>query len=215
MKEKFKNLKELMADKKYGSLIKLGLWFIFLLFVVIYVRVLNSKQPKYAPTEKLPETITEGVKPLKDVNSYEFSFEYTFNNDVFLVTGKRYNTKWLINYNDNEYYFDDSDMLKENEPATNIENFYYILMLDAKKIYEYLLTAEIIYKQEFADNVVKINSKFNLEDSEIIIETSELNNQLENISANLTNYCILKDENCLSLKVLIKYSNLNLVEDFN
>lgn len=216
MKEKFKKFKEFTSDKRNGALVKLGFWFIFLLFVIIYVRVMNSKTPKYIPTENLPQTITEGVKNFKSVNSYEYSIEYNYNGNIFKMNGKKYNDKWLINYNDINYYYDGNILTnadtKEEVDKTNID---LILMVDAQKVYDYLLNSEYVSKTENVNNELIIKSKVALDNTENEIETINKDNILESININLTNYYKTKDENCLNLNVSIKYSNLNNIEDFD
>ncbi len=216
MKEKFKKFKEFTSDKRNSALVKLGFWFIFLLFVIIYVRVMNSKSPKYIPTENLPQTITEGVKNFKSVNSYEYSMEYNYNGSIFKINGKKYNDKWLINYNGINYYYDGNilinDDTKEEVDKANID---LILMLDIQKVYDYLLNSEYVSKTENVNNELIIKSKVTLDNTENEIETINKDNALENININLTNYYKTKDENCLSLNVSIKYSNLDNIEDFN
>lgn len=217
MKEKFKKFKEFTSDKRNGAIVKLGFWFIFLLFVIIYVRVMNSKQPKYIPTESLPPTITEGVKNFKDVKIYEYSIEYNYNGNILKVMGKKYNDKWLFNYNDIEYYYDGNlylikDDLKEEIDKTNIE---YLLMFDIQKVYDYLLNSEYVSKTENVNNELIITSNLTLEDTLNEIKTVNKDNTLESINMDVTNYYKTKDENCLDLNIVIKYGNLNNVEDFN
>lgn len=219
MKEKFKKFKEFTSDKRNGALVKLGFWFIFLLFVIIYVRIMNSKTPNYAnnPVDDLPQTITEGVKSFKNVNTYECSIEYTYNGNILKVDGKKYNDKWLFNYNDNEYYYDGNlYLLKENEKEevdkTNIE---YLLMFDIQKVYDYLLNSKYVSKTENVNNELIITSNLTLEDTLNKIETVNKGNNLESINMDLTNYYKTKDENCVNLNIVIKYSNLNNVEDFS
>lgn len=218
MKEKFKKFKEFTSDKRNGAIVKLGFWFIFLLFVIIYVRVMNSKQPKYIPTENLPQTITEGVKNFKDVKIYEYSIEYNYNGNILKVIGKKYNDKWLFNYNDIEYYYDGNlylikDDLKEEVDKTNIE---YLLMFDIQKVYDYLLNSEYTNRSEdFENNNLIIGSKFKLDNTVNEIKTVNKDNTLESINMDLTNYYKTKDENCVNLNIVIKYSNLNNVEYFN
>lgn len=219
MKEKFKKFKEFTSDKRNGAIVKLGFWFIFLLFVIIYVRVMNSKTPNYVkdPVNDLPLTITEGVKTFKNVNNYEYSIEYNYNGNILKVDGKKYNDKWLFNYNDNEYYYDGNlyllkENMKEEVDKTNIE---YLLMFDIKKIYDYLLNSKYVSKTENVDNELIITSNLALEDTLNKIETVNKGNNLESINIDLTNYYKTKDENCLDLKVVIKYSSLNNIEDFN
>lgn len=219
MKEKFKKFKEFTSDKRNGALVKLGFWFIFLLFVIIYVRVMNSKTPNYVnePVNDLPPTITEGAKNFKDVEIYEYSIEYNYNGNILKVDGKKYNDKWLFNYNDNTYYYDGNlYLLKENEKEevdkTNIE---YFLMFDIQKIYDYLLNSKYVSKTENVNNELIITSNLTLEDTLNKIETVNKGNNLESINIDLTNYYKTKDENCVNLNIVIKYSNLNNVEDFS
>lgn len=215
-KEKREKIKTFLSDKRNKAIVKLGIYFIFILFVVIYVRAMNSKRPSYVPTENLPQTITDGVKNFKSVNSYEYSIEYNYNGNIFNINGKKYNDKWLINYNDINYYYDGNILInndtKEEVNKTNID---LILMFDVQKVYDYLLNSEYVSKTENVNNELIIKSKVTINNTENEIETINKDNNLESINVNLTNYYKLKDENCLNLYVSIKYSNLNNIEEFN
>lgn len=228
---KIKQLKEFLSDKRNKAIVKLGFWVIFLLFVIIYVRVMNSRNNHYienkpdVPTITLPLTITEAVKKL-EASNYEFSFEYDVNNNKSIVNGKKYNDKWQFSYNENNYYYDGKLYLINEQGRVEVENsnFNYILMLDSNKIYNYLLKSEYDYKKESSDGTITISSKLKLKDFEfnnnefnddIIIETNELNNDLINISIDLTNYFKINNSEILSFKVNLKYDKFNMVENFN
>ena len=232
---KIKLIKEFLSDKRNKALVKLGFWLIFFIFVIIYIRIMNSINNKnYVNSdpiiENLPQTITESIKSLKDVNSYEFRYIYNLNGNNYEINGQAYDDKILINFNKNKYYYDGinlyllSETSKEQIESNNIK---YIQMISPSKIYSYLLKSEYNFKQENADKSIKINSKIKITDfgnqigeeliSEqfITFETTELNNSLNDIVVDLTSYCNLQDPNCLDLNVIVKYDNINLIEDFN
>lgn len=226
---KIKQLKEFLSDKRNKAIVKLGFWVIFLLFVIIYVRIINNRNNRYienkpdVPNVTLPLTITDAVKKLETSN-YEFVFEYDVNNNKNVVYGKKYNSKWQIKHNENNYYYDGKLYLITESGKQEIDgsNFNYILMLDAYKIYNYLLKAEYDYKKESSDGTVTIGSKLKLKDfdnidynDDIIIETNELNNNLINIDVDLTAYFKINKPEISHFKVNLKYDKFNLIEEFN
>lgn len=230
---KIKLIKEFLSDKRNKALVKLGFWLIFFIFVIIYIRFTNNNNRSYVnndPVPTLPLTITESVKSLNNVSNYEFNYIYKLNDESYEIYGKVYNDKMLINYNEQDYYFDGMNLYilsENNKEQVNSDNIKYIQVFSPTKIYNYLLKSEYNFKQENADKSIKINSKIKVgefadqigeeivSDEFIIIETSELDNSLININFDLSNYCKIESDECDNLKIDIIFDKYNLINDFS
>lgn len=223
-KEKKEKIKSFFSDKKNKAIVKLCLYFVFFLFVIIYIRIMNSRTP--VTPIILPDTITTAVSSLNN-NNYEFEIEYKYNDEKFNVTGKKYNDKYLFKYNENTYYYnDDLYLVKEEKELIQSENIKYLFMMDAKKVYNYLYNSTYNYKQEDSNHNITINSDIKLSDfgtlineqidsdNKIIFNTIETNGILTQVNIDLSNYIkvnSLDDE----LSVNITYKNINNIDDFN
>lgn len=236
-KEKINNIKSFLSDKKNKALVKLGLWFIFFILVIVYIKFLEYKKSNYVSNkpvvDELPITITDANKVLSNSTNYEFSFEYHITSDVdniYTIKGQRYYNKYLINYNDLNYYYDNElYLLNENgkELIDNNDIINGLQIFDASKVYKYLLNSEYEYKQENADGIITIRSKLPLskfgdiigenivDESFITIESVQKDDTLIGINIDLSNYYKMKDTNCLLYKVNIIYSNYGNVKNFN
>ena len=223
-KNRLKDIKEFLSDKKNKAIVKLIIYLIFFIFVIIYIRVMNYKANNYTkkidPDEiiELPKTITNKVSLLKDAKNYKFRYEINVINDNvntnYIIDGKRYNDKYYFSITDNEistnYYYESNsnklylikDEIKEEISSNNIMD---LSLYKINNIYNYLYNATYNYKQENADGNVLINSSLP------ISKFYELN-KIDRIVAE--NIIIETTENDDTVKVALNTSNVD-VDNFN
>lgn len=223
-KNRLKDIKEFLSDKKNKAIVKLIIYLIFFIFVIIYIRVMNYKANNYTkkidPDEiiELPKTITNKVSLLKDAKNYKFRYEVNVINDNintnYIIDGKRYNDKYYFSITDNEintnYYYESNsnklylikDEIKEEISSNNIID---LSLYKINNIYNYLYNATYNYKQENADGNVLINSSLP------ISKFYELN-KIDRIVAE--NIIIETTENDDTVKVALNTSNVD-IDNFN
>lgn len=223
-KNKLKDIKEFLSDKKNKAIVKLIIYLIFFIFVIIYIRVMNYRANNYTkkidPDEiiELPKTITNKVSLLKDAKNYKFRYEINVINDNvntnYIIDGKRYNDKYYFSITDNEintnYYYESNsnklylikDEIKEEISSNNIID---LSLYKINNIYNYLYNATYNYKQENADGNVLINSSLP------ISKFYELN-KIDRIVAE--NIIIETTENDDTVKVALNTSNVD-TDNFN
>lgn len=223
-KNRLKDIKEFLSDKKNKAIVKLIIYLIFFIFVIIYIRVMNYKANNYTkkidPDEiiELPKTITNKVSLLKDAKNYRFRYEINVINDNvntnYIIDGKRYNDKYYFSITDNEintnYYYESNsnklylikDEIKEEISSNNIID---LSLYKINNIYNYLYNATYNYKQENADGNVLINSSLP------ISKFYELN-KIDRIVAE--NIIIETTENDDTVKVALNTSNVD-IDNFN
>ena len=223
-KNRLKDIKEFLSDKKNKAIVKLIIYLIFFIFVIIYIRVMNYRANNYTkkidPDEiiELPKTITNKVSLLKDAKNYKFRYEINVINDNvntnYIIDGKRYNDKYYFSITDNEintnYYYESNsnklylikDEIKEEINSNNIID---LSLYKINNIYNYLYNATYNYKQENADGNVLINSSLP------ISKFYELN-KIDRIVAE--NIIIETTENDDTVKVALNTSNVD-IDNFN
>lgn len=223
-KNRLKDIKEFLSDKKNKAIVKLIIYLIFFIFVIIYIRVMNYRANNYTkkidPDEiiELPKTITNKVSLLKDAKNYKFRYEVNVINDNintnYIIDGKRYNDKYYFSITDNEintnYYYESNsnklylikDEIKEEISSNNIMD---LSLYKINNIYNYLYNATYNYKQENADGNVLINSSLP------ISKFYELN-KIDRIVAE--NIIIETTENDDTVKVALNTSNVD-IDNFN
>lgn len=223
-KNKLKDVKEFLSDKKNKAIVKLIIYLIFFIFVIIYIRVMNYRANNYTkkidPDEiiELPKTITNKVSLLKDAKNYKFRYEVNVINDNininYIIDGKRYNDKYYFSITDNEistnYYYERNsnklylikDEIKEEISSNNIMD---LSLYKINNIYNYLYNATYNYKQENADGNILINSSLP------ISKFYELN-QIDKIAT--TNIIMETTENDDTVKVALNTSNVD-IDNFN
>ena len=223
-KNKLKDIKEFLSDKKNKAIVKLIIYLIFFIFVIIYIRVMNYRANNY--TKKidpdgiieLPKTITNKVSLLKDAKNYKFRYEVNVIDDNvntnYIIDGKRYNDKYYFSITDNEistnYYYESNsnklylikDEIKEEISSNNIMD---LSLYKINNIYNYLYNATYNYKQENADGNVLINSSLP------ISKFYELN-KIDKIVAE--NIIMETTENDDTVKVALNTSNVD-IDNFN
>ena len=89
IKNFFSKFKELWSDRRYRSIIKLSLYFIF--FAIIFLFLSLSTKNEYSYDE---------VVNFEDYVSYEFVTNININDNIYNLNGERYYEKYKFLYND-------------------------------------------------------------------------------------------------------------------
>ena len=222
-KERKQKVKDFLAVKRNKALVKLGFYFLFFLIIILYIRF-ASRKTTYVPSPSLPDTITTSISNI-NIDNYEFDINYQINDEIYHIKGQKYGDKYSFTYNDALYYYDkDLYMIGDEKILIEPNDMSYLLMLDAKKIYNFLYNATYNYRQEDANHNITINSFISISDfskllgkqeegnAKITFDTHEKNDVLTSIDIDLSNY--FKSDLITSFKVNIIYSNLNQTHDF-
>ena len=210
--EFFKNIRENLKNPKKKSLVLLGFYALFFIFVFIVLNLGGTS------TEVYDNKIESTFDNFKNMNSYNFKIDYYKQDSVDTVEGTYYKDKALIYYNSLKYYYEDNYYLIDNDSyyLSDIQysvdklfnkNFYSILdklveeskttYKDGKKETVYTLDSNYIYNYLYGLDGSYENS--------IKISITEIDKAITNISLDLTN--LMTD----IIKIDIEYSNINMI----
>jgi len=196
VKEYLNLFKELWKNKRYRSLIILGFYFIFIMFIVMGLK----------STPSIPK-VEEPVKTsYESMNNYEYTYTIT-SNEVINIEGMRYQDKEIILYkNDNKKYYYDEDgfyLVSDNQMNRTSYILYDYSMKDLRpnRINQLLLSSTLSHEMSYQNNEIKkeykiaikdylrwLNGTFSSDDSIITIEVIEKDSLVNKITLDLTNY---------------------------
>ena len=206
---KIKAFKEFISDKRNKAIVKLGIYGVFILIVVLYIRLSTAGTSKPVKnnndvlnnepvsTEVTINTITDKLKLLNENKDYSFNIIYIINNEEYNVSGEINNNKLNVYTEFNTYDNDENgfyEIIDDEKVYTDDYLIKDVNLYLAPKIYKYLEKANYQYKKEDLDGNVSINSLFKVSDfaylnnnivdseSNIIVETME--NKTDNINNN-------------------------------
>lgn len=202
----------LWNDERGKALIKLCIYIIFIVFVVLYARSLNSKDFDNREDNKVNlDSSIEQRNYLADINI----------DDIYIsLTGGEIIS---FDYNNYQYTVVDSKLMKNGVESDDFEVYFW--KFNPNFVSQLLEEREPEYTSNFKDGSMKKGyiislfdfvkefqgSKFNVDDTEfipnenidIIIEYSD--SKIKNISLNLDNYYKLVTNENKSFDVLLKY----------
>ena len=222
-KEKEKlTLREILKNKQYKAIIKLGFYFILIFVLIVYVRTAPTS------TGKIQNGLNGESVELSSIYSKNFNFRYTLtigNKDI-VYNGKQYLNKVLFTdlSTNKKYFIQDSLVLEYSGDK-------YVLSNNPVQIFNYIdveLLAKILSEsvKDDDDYVIEIDkfldiigkSKDNVEENneeEILIETEQNDGQINkivfNIPASLYPEKQIEDDFVLELE----YFDFGKNEDFN
>lgn len=216
MKEYYKKFKEFRADPKKKSLSLLIIYLIFFIFVFIYINSHNQVNEELENNNQKDNVEING----EIVNSYEYSYDITINNQVINIDGIYYEDKQTFNFDNTDYYIKDNKIYLDNDNSQ--ENLDYPLnKLNYNDISNFLSNYEYESKTEYKDNKIKyeyiidnqeIAKYFNQEitnngnTSVIIYE----NNYIYQVDIDLSNYY-----NVDKYTITINYNNINSITNLD
>ena len=213
--------KELWANKRYRSLIKLVFYLIFFA-VLFFIYEFASPDVANSPVEKNND--------FENYNNYEYKINLNINDVLFDLDGKRYDNKYEFIFEDNTYSFDNSNLNTDNN-FMNLNNdiinvFNYTpdlinniienseIISEKKLITDNILIKEYSIKLDKYMEILDVNfDKYNEEDK-IDILVSEKNDYVIKIELDLSNFYKYFEENYNKYEITINYNNINNVLDF-
>lgn len=197
----FENIKILMSDKRGRALVKFGIYIVFIIFVVAYVRGLNDTKPA-----QVKDPFIEKTNYKEKVTFLENVYELTYDSSIkFSVNNEEYEVKDDVVYKDGEivefdFYFWNltpnfiGNLVKNKEvysetkyKDSSIEKTYEISLLEFVKSFK----GKTLELDEF-------------EDDKVIVKIKKLNDEVVSVYLDLTNYYVFFDED-IKLEVDIEY----------
>ena len=198
----FENIKILMSDQRGRALVKFGIYIIFIILVVSYVRGLADKKIEKKEVDSYATKTSYKEKVTFLDNTYELTYDSSIK---FSVNNGEYEVKDDVVYKDGEeiefdFYFWNltpsfiSNLVKNKEvysetkyKDSSIEKTYEISLLEFIKSFK----GKPLELDEFIDN-------------KIIVKIKKIKDEVVSIYLDLTNYYVLFDED-IKLEVNIEY----------
>lgn len=210
----FKNFKTIWSNKRYKSLIILGLWILFFAIVVLIVRIQSDKIKQYNDQQPVILSINE---ILENINSYSFTYQIQNDDETIIIDGTNYNEEFVVTLKEKRYYINDYVYLINGEKLVKQENPFEINfnVFNIQKIYNLIKNRNPLY--EIKENnmttsiykvlLYEINEEMTDETMEISITKSE--DKIQNILLDLTQYI-----NCEQLRYK-KFTLSIVIDDIN
>ena len=235
------NYSSLIFNKKYRSRLILAIYTILFFILIIFLRTsINNKNYNESNNEvfinenednKNEESENSYIKSLFsyiDMNNYNFEFKISYNNNVYISSGKRSDRKYdftLTDGNNIVHYLVSGKLVKikqENSYENSILPYFYINHFDNEVLKSILSKSKQISEStyEITNGILSsfVDSNYNLivGDDELIntIELDIKNNIIVGINMDFTNLFNDYDEVSL-LKISLNYFDFGLVDDFN
>ena len=223
---KWQKIKKAWKEPKTHALMSLGLYAIFFtsIFLVVKIRglILDAKYDKPNIEYEKVEVIDE----YKELDNYEYKYTITKNNDTYVLNGTVYKNKEKLKEEGNNkiYYLNDESEIYPQE-YIDLENKLGINLtyLNPEYIYNYIKISKLIDSTEYKDSTKKEIYEISIKD---LKELFKINVEKSNALGTLT---VLSDRNNINsieisfinneyfktYKVLIEYSNVENVRDFD
>lgn len=234
---------KIFTDKKYKARFILLLYVVFFIILGIGLRssgsikleknevrddvIENEEENEETESEVKEKVRIDGFDFISGLN-YDFEYKLNLNNDIFTVSGMRYNDKMSFTVTNNdevvEYLADGGvvKLKKDNSFISSSLPYYYVNYFDSD-----VLQSIISQSEKVSDNVYEISnlnlslfidSKFNYKlvnkDSKNRIETVMKNGKVVGL---ILDFASLFDnvEELNVLKIELNYSNFGLIDDFD
>lgn len=204
-KEMIAIMKKLYANKRTRAAIVLLFYMVFLITVITVFKMGSDTA----------EVIID--QPLERYGSMT-NYEYTMTlNENTMISGKRFANKELITFNNINYFYKDNVLV--GFPFSEID----ITKLRVDYIYNYLTTDNSVtvldsiktYTISLANFMKIANNVDIVSDKNIAIKTYMVDDSIVQVDLNLTEYTNYNAPLYNKYEVVIKYTNLNQVLDFN
>lgn len=215
IKNFFSKFKELWSDRRYRSIIKLSLYFIF--FAIIFLFLGLSTKNEYSYDE---------VVNFEDYVSYEFVTNININDNIYNLNGERYYEKYKFLYNDEIFNLTYEDIQESYLDKNIINSFNFTPDLINNIINKSELVSEkkiISSNQIISEYSISLSKyldilDFNLSNYDnpdfISIIVTESDNLVTKIELNLTNFYKNMEEDYFKYEISISYNSINSVNEF-
>ena len=239
------NIAAIISDKQKRAWLILGLYFIFIFFLIVLLRssysyenieknnktesenkneIIKEDEPKNIEKDNLDEL--DNMFSFIDQNNYNFVFTLNYNNEEYVTNGKRYNNKFDFTYSnkDQSIYFvgttNNLKMKKDDVFLSIVFPYTYFNYFDndiIKKIIRNSTYNETSKIYEITSK--KLNEILGHSDTDdLSINTFELvtkNNKIVKINADFTKALATLDSSETNAKISLNYSDFGLIDDFN
>ena len=240
-KKKF-NFSDAINDKQQRARIILLIYFIFIVILIIFIRLSlsssnnlnneeieepnnNEEKVTYEEEDTKPKDDVDKMFSFIDQNNYNFKFTINYQEQEFIINGKRFNEKFEFTYtNGNEelYFLGSKDNLKlkrEDDYSSVVFPYVYVNFFDnneLKNIIRNSILVDDVYQvsNEKINNLVTL--KGNMDNNDAINTFSLLlrNNNVVGINIDCSNAISDFQDEEIVLKITLEYSDFGLVEDF-
>ena len=223
MREKYKQFKEFISVPKNKSFTLLAIYGIFFIFVFI---VINTSKYSSTPIvdDKIQDEVNDEIKEetgIKQVDSYEYIYEFNINNVITNINGTYYNDEQLLSIEQTKYYIKNgiSYLYSNQLIEQNID--YPIEKLTYNNIHNLINNFEYESKTEYKDRSIKYEyiisnldfSKYyneeNIYEGNVYINIYE-NNYINKVDIDLSSYY-----NINKYLISINYSNINNIDSLD
>lgn len=234
MKASWHKFKELWANPRSRAAMLLGLYALFILFVVGGVRSGVSTDKKVNKNPERLEEKKETTTTFKQMDNYEYDLKVNQNEEITLFQGKHHGTHDLFinTLNNNAYYVEEKvvyqviDGMKSPlaSPLYNID----ITLFSPDFIHQLLDVATLDYTTNYSTGIEKKNYILSLgafmkmvygsdvSSNEIItITTSTKDKVMQTVEIDLSGYEKITDPGITKLTLEITYKNIHGVEEFH
>lgn len=228
MKEKIKILKNIYNNPRGKACLFFSFYLVFFLIMIVILRFSSRSMNLSSNDYERGSNQKYNISKLLDSN---FDFEYNVNLDGvnYKYFGQKNGDSELFSYNDKSYYKNkesffvyDSFWMKNESPYLygyfmDFKNITYLLdnaSFEAKTEYD---SGKVVYNYVISTNTINefihdVYSDFADEGNRISVSTND-NKEVNGITYDLSNYCLLNNMCSSSLKISLNYDNVGLVND--
>ena len=226
----FSKFKEIWSNKRYRSLILLGFWMIF--FVFVYFVMNNNDHDNVIQKPKEVEVTKTTLDKYKEMKNYTFNLEINTSkseNSIYSYTGKTYqditilNDKYLLK--DNTIYEINGNQMKVLEATLFEIN---IFKLKPNNINNLISLGQLNYETKYNDGSIEKSFLIPLKEiikdfkgeevadlkSSVEIKYKEKDNWINEITVDLSNYYEYETSKKETYIIKITYNNINQIEQF-
>lgn len=220
MKEKYKKYKEFMSVPKNKSLTLIVFYVIFFAFVFVVLSTGKTVQQPVINNDVDNNTEQNIDNKIKEVKSYEISYEFNIDDKYTIVNGIFYNDDMIFTINNEKYYIKEGSIYTSNNQK--IESFEYPLLKFKYSIMDNIINNyKYETKTEYKDGNIKYEyiipikefsqyyNEGNINEGNVLITITK-NDYISQIDVDLKEYY-----NVNNYLVTIKYSNINGIESLD
>ncbi len=210
----FIKIKELWQNDKTHPFVVLGLWLVFFVIAILFVRGTANH-----PNANSENNIGTDFNTIK---SYSFSYQYE-NNEI---NGNVYNDKIEFILDNHRYYYNENLYLVNGDTLVKQDLNYDILKINSIMLNNLLGKLTGVKNDGFTRYLVPLDRFINLFEIDtdadlslamnynIVVDVYKKDNIINKVVLDLTNYRIFRFNNNSPYQVSIYFYNINKINDF-